>query len=120
MNDQLRIHETNFVSEDGQPIHLAYEEIGDILEVVFQGVKGNCAVELTNDILLNFQREQEQAAGLTIMNFSILSTATELGPRSFALTGLDTLPDDLRETVVRLIMRPPVNQFLNGALRPTM
>jgi len=110
--DQLRLYETNIVTENGQNIHLAYEEVGDILEVVFNGIQATCAVELTDNILLSFHREQEQAAGLTIQNFSILSAVTELGPRSVALTGLDTLPDDLRDTVVRLIRKPPINQFL--------
>ncbi len=71
-----------------------------------------CAIELTDNILLRFHRERGQAAGLTILDFSVLASPAELGPRSFALTGLDDLPDDMRETVARSITMPPVNHFL--------
>ena len=62
--------------------------------------------------MLRFHREQGQAAGLTLLDFSVLASPAELGPRSFALTGLDNLPDDLRETVTHIITTPPVNLFL--------
>jgi hypothetical protein len=109
---ELRLHETDLVTKDGQRIHLAYEEVGDILEIVFDNVKATCAVELTDNIVLHFHREQGRAAGLTILDFSILASPTEFGVRSFALTGLDDLPEELRETVARIITTPPVNQFL--------
>jgi hypothetical protein len=112
MNNTLRLQETEFTTEDGHTIHLAYEQTGDVLEIVFRGVEATCAIELTDNILLRFHREQGQAAGLTILDFSVLAAPAELGPRSFALTGLDDLPDDLRETVARIITAPPVNRFL--------
>jgi hypothetical protein len=111
MNKTLRLQETEF-TQDGYTIHLAYEKVGDVLEIVFKGVEATCAVELTDNILLRFHREQGQAAGLTILDFSVLASPTELGPRSFALTGLDNLPEDLRETVAHIITHPPVNRFL--------
>ncbi len=86
--------------------------MGDILEIVFGDVKATCAVELTDNIALRFHREQARAAGLTILDFSILASPTEFGVRSFALTGLDDLPEELRETVARIITTPPVNLFL--------
>ena len=97
---------------DGLLAELAYEEVGDILEVVFPGVKAECAVELTEQILLSFNRVRSQAAGLTILDFSNLATTTAFGPRSFALSGLDHLPADLREIVTDIITHPPVNYFL--------
>ena len=109
---ELRLHETELVTKDGQRIRLAYEEVGDILEIVFDDVEATCAVELTDNIVLRFHREQGRAAGLTILDFSILTSPTELGVRSFALTGLDDQPEELRETVARIITTPPVNQFL--------
>lgn len=75
-------------------------------------VPATSAVELTDHILLNFNRDQARAAGLTILSFSVLAASTELGPRSFALTGLETLPDEVRDVVVRIITQPPVNRFL--------
>ena len=110
--NELHLHETELVTKDGQRIHLAYEEVGDILEIVFGNVKATCAVELTDNIVLRFHREQVRAAGLTILDFSILASPTEFGVRSFALTGLNDLPEELRGTVARIITTPPVNQFL--------
>jgi hypothetical protein len=112
MDSTLRLQETEFITADGHTIHLAYEQVGDVLEIVFPGVEATYAVDLTDNILLRFHREQGQAAGLTILDFSVLASPAELGPRSFALTGLDDLPDDLRETVARIITAPPVNRFL--------
>lgn len=109
---QLSLQETELMTEEGQKIRLAYEEVGDILEIVFDGVEATCAVELTDNIVLRFHRQQGRAAGLTILDFSVLASPTELGARSFALIGLDNLPEELRETVVRIITTPPVNQFL--------
>lgn len=109
---ELSLREIELITEDGQRIRLGYEEVGDILEVVFDGVEATCAVELTDNIVLRFDRQQGQAAGLTILDFSVLASPTELGVRSFALTGLDTLPEELREMVIRIITTPPVNQFL--------
>jgi hypothetical protein len=112
MSKELYLHETDLISDDGHAIHFAYDEEGDILEVVFDNVKATCALELTEEILLRFNLERGQAAGLTILDFSTLASPTEMGPRSFPLTGLDDLPDDLRHTVVKIITSPPVNQFL--------
>ncbi len=109
---KLRLHETEFATKDGQRIYLAYEEMGDILEIVFDNVEATCAIELTDNIVLRFHREQGRAAGLTILDFSILASPTEFGVRSFALTGLNDLPQELREMIARIITTPPVNQFL--------
>jgi hypothetical protein len=112
MSNKLCLQEMEITTESGQRIHLAYEETGDVLEIVFDDVEATCAVELTDNILLRFHREQGRAAGLTILDFSVLVSPSELGPRSFALTGLDNLPDDLRETVAQIITTSPVNRFL--------
>ena len=109
---ELRLHETELMTKDGQRIHLAYEEVGDILDIVFDDVKATCAVELTDNIVLRFHREQGRSAGLTILDFSILASPTESGVRSFALNGLNDLPEELRETAARIITTPPVNRFL--------
>jgi hypothetical protein len=112
MSEELCIHRTDLVSNDGHTIHFAYDEKGDIMEVVFGNVKATCAIELTEEILLRFNLERGQAAGLTILDFSVLASSTEMGPRSFPLTGLADLPDDLRQTVVKIITSSPVNQLL--------
>lgn len=110
------LQEAEITIENGQPIHLAYDEVGDVLEVVFDRSEANCAVELTDNILLRFHRELGQAVGLTILDFSVLASPSELGPRSFALTGLERLPDNLREVVTRIITTAPVNRFLKVSI----
>ena len=109
---ELSLQETELTTSDGHRIHLAYEQVGDILEIVFDDVEATCAVELTDNIVLRFHRQQGRAAGLTILDFSVLASPTELGVRSFALIGLEDLPEDLREIVIRIITTPPVNHFL--------
>ena len=112
MSSEPHLQETEISVSDGQKIQLAYEEVGDILEVVFDDIEATCAIELTDNILLRFHREQGRAVGLTILDFSVLISPSELGPRNFAITGLDHLPDDLREMVTHIITTPPVNYFL--------
>lgn len=111
MNEKF-LQEAEITTEHGQKIHLAYDEVGDVLEVVFDRIEATCAVELTANILLRFHRQLGQAVGLTILDFSVLASRSELGPRSFALTGLETLPKDLREIVVQIITTAPVNHLL--------
>jgi hypothetical protein len=82
------------------------------LEIVFANVKPDYSLELTDNILLSFNRKQRAAAGLTILDFSALATPSEFGPRTFAVAGLDRLPSDLMETVIYILAHPPVNQFL--------
>lgn len=109
---EFSLHEIEVTTKNGRRIRLAYEEEGDILEIVFDGVEATCAVELTDNIVLRFHSQQRRAAGLTLLDFSVLASPTELGARSFALTGLDNLPEELREIVVQIITTPPVSQFL--------
>lgn len=112
MSEDVKVSEIDLVAKDGSPVHLAYEEVGDILEIVFANVKPDYSLELTDNILLSFNRKQRAAAGLTILDFSALATPSEFGPRTFAIAGLDRLPNDLTETVIYILAHPPVNQFL--------
>ncbi len=90
----------------------SYDEEGDILYISFYPGEKGTGVELNNQIILRFDKVEEKALGLTILDFSVLAQATELGPRSFPLTGLAELPDEMQEIVVKIITTPPVNHFL--------
>ena len=46
------------------------------------------------------------------MDFSVLVQLTDLGPRSFSLSGLADLEPDWQETVIALLTSAPVNQIL--------
>ncbi|HID63687.1 MAG TPA: DUF2283 domain-containing protein [Anaerolineae bacterium] len=112
MTDDLDIYKTDITLDDGQTIHFMYDRDSDDLEIVFEKGRANCAVELTDNIVLRLDREKEKALSLILLNFSILAQPTDMGPKNFPLTGLADLPDDLRQTVVKIITSPPVNQFL--------
>ena len=50
--------------------------------------------------------------GSVLMDFSVLVQLTELGPRSFPLSGVNELEPDWQGTVIDIITKPPVSQVL--------
>jgi uncharacterized protein YuzE len=95
-----------------QPIKHTYDQEGDILYVSFHPGETGMGINLTEHILLRFNPQTKQPIGLTLMDFSVLVSPTELGPRNFPLTGLDRLPPDLRQTVIDIITTSPVNHYI--------
>lgn len=90
-----------------------YDKEADILYISFSpGETPTAAVELNENILLRFNWDEKRAIGLTLMDFSVLVQLTELGPRSFSLSGLADLEADWQELVVEIITSPPVNGIL--------
>jgi uncharacterized protein YuzE len=95
-----------------EPIY-SYDKETDILYISFSpGEKATSAVELNDNILLRFNRAEKRAVGLTLMDFSVLVQLTNLGPRSFPLSGLQDLEPEWQETVIEIITKPPVDQIL--------
>ena len=91
----------------------SYDKDADVLYISFSpGEKAPAAVELNNNILLRFNRAEKRAIGLTLMDFSVLAQLTELGPRSFPLSGLQELEPEWQEIVIDILTTPPVNQIL--------
>jgi uncharacterized protein YuzE len=91
----------------------SYDKDADVLYISFSpGEKATSAVELNDNILLRFNRAEQRAIGLTLMDFSVLIQLTNLGPRSFPLSGLQDLEPDWQEIVINIITKPPVNQIL--------
>lgn len=91
----------------------SYDQEVDVLYISFApGERATSAVELNDNILLRFNRAEHRAIGLTLMDFSVLIELTDMGPRSFPLSGLDDLDDEWQEVVLELISQPPVNQIL--------
>ena len=90
-----------------------YDKEADVLYVSFApGEEPTAAVELNDNVLLRFNRDERRAVGLTLMDFSVLVQLTRLGPRSFPLTGLNEIDADWQEAVIEIITSPPVNQIL--------
>lgn len=97
---------------NNEPIY-SYDKEADVLYISFSpGEKATSAVELNDNILLRFNRAEQRAIGLTLMDFSVLIQLTNLGPRSFPLSGLQDLEPDWQEMVINIITKPPVNQIL--------
>jgi uncharacterized protein YuzE len=96
-----------------QPPTYDYDKEADVLYISFApGEKATSAVELNDNILLRFNRAEKRAVGLTLMDFSVLVQPTNLGPRSFPLSGLQELEPEWQEIVIEIITTPPVNQIL--------
>lgn len=100
----------------------SYDKEVDILYISFApGERATSAVELNDNILLRFNRTEKRAIGLTLMDFSVLVQLTNLGPRSFPLTGLAELEPDWQDTVIEIITTPPVSQILKVSVyTPTL
>jgi len=95
------------------PPTYSYDKEADVLYISFSpDEKPTAAVELNDNILLRFNRAEKRAIGLTLMDFSVLVQLTNLGPRSFPLSGLKELEPDWQETVIEIITAAPVNQIL--------
>jgi uncharacterized protein YuzE len=95
-----------------EPI-LDYDEMSDTLYVSFEPGEKATGIELNEHILLRINKNERRAVGLTFFEYSLLAQRTEVGPRSFPLTGLAQLSDELREMVLDILLRPPVSNFLS-------
>ncbi len=100
----------------GQTVQLEYDLDGDMLEIFFKRGPASGAIELADPIILRFDQETGQALSLSILTFSHVIEATELGPRSFPLGGLESLPGESREMVVKMMTTLPVSHFLKVAV----
>ncbi len=98
-----------------------YDEISDTLYLTFTAGEPATGIELNDYLLLRINKPEQRAVGLTIFEYSVLAQPTELGPRSFPLTGLQQLSPGLRELVLMILQQPPVNALLAvSAYTPTM
>jgi uncharacterized protein YuzE len=89
-----------------------YDELSDTLYVSFSPGEKATGIELNDHILLRINKTERRAIGLTFFEYSVLAQKTSLGPRSFPLTGLEKLSDELRELVLEILLQPPVNEIL--------
>jgi uncharacterized protein YuzE len=97
-----------------------YDEMSDTLYVSFEPGTKATGIELNEHILLRINKKKHKAVGLTFFEYSLLAQKTDLGPRSFPLTGLSELSDDLKQ-IVQDILTPPVSDFLSvSAFTPSV
>lgn len=90
----------------------SYDDVSDTLYVAFGPGEAATGIELNDHILLRINKQEHRAVGLTFLDYSLLAQRTEVGPRSFPLTGLNELSDELREIVLDILQRPPVSEIL--------
>ena len=95
-----------------EPIY-NYDEVSDTLYISFEPNVKATGVELNDHILLRINKAERRAIGLTFFEYSVLAQKTEVGPRSFPLTGLAELSDELRGLVLYVLQQPPVNRVLS-------
>ncbi|MDQ3249531.1 MAG: DUF2283 domain-containing protein [Chloroflexota bacterium] len=89
-----------------------YDEIGDTLYISFMPGKKATGIALNDQLLLRIDKQARQAVGVTIFDYSYLAQPTDMGVRSLPLTGLAELSDELRELVLEILRKPPVNAIL--------
>ena len=89
-----------------------YDEASDTLYVSFEPEAKATGIELSDHILLRIDKDRRRAIGLTFFEYSLLAQETEMGPRSFPLTGLVQLSDELRDLVLDILRQPPVSDIL--------
>jgi hypothetical protein len=61
---------------------------------------------------LRIDKDKAKAVGLTFFEYSLLIQKTEIGFRSFPLTGLAALSAGLRELTLDILQQPPVSHIL--------
>ena len=65
-----------------------YDEVSDTLYVSFAPGEKATGIELNDHILLRVDKQERRAIGLTFLDYSLLAQRTDVGPRSFPLTGI--------------------------------
>lgn len=90
-----------------------YDETSDTLYVSFAPGEKATGIELNDHILLRLNKADRRAVGLTFFEYSLLAQRTEVGPRSFPLTGLVQLSDELRKLVLEIVLHPPVSDIIS-------
>mgnify|MGYP000406343617 CR=1 FL=1 len=89
-----------------------YDEVSDTLTVCFKAGSKATGVELTDHILLRINQQQRSCVSIVFFEYSVLAQKTEMGTRSFPLTGLSQISSDLTEMVFDILLTPPVSDFL--------
>jgi hypothetical protein len=92
--------------------NIYYDVEGDILSVTFVEVEDqpHTGIELSDNIVLYFNPETEQPIKLLLLSYRRLVETSRKAP--LPLDGLDSVPETVRNTVLRVAQREPVASFL--------
>ena len=108
----LNLSQSDITTYDGTPVRLVYDSEADILEIFFGTNEPATGIEITEHIVLRLNLQTKRAVSLLLLDFSILTERTEYGPRSYPLTTLHELPEEVRAVVLQVVTSMPVQQFL--------
>ncbi|NEQ64211.1 MAG: DUF2283 domain-containing protein [Symploca sp. SIO2D2] len=89
-----------------------YDEVSDTLRVSFEAGFKATGIELTDHILLRINQQQCSCVSIVFLEYSVLAQKTEMGNRSFPITGLSQISSDLKEIVFDILLKAPVSDFL--------
>jgi uncharacterized protein YuzE len=92
---------------------LNHDETSDTLCISFAPGETATGIELNEHILLRINKQERRTLGLTFFEYSVLARRTEVGPRSFPLTGLAELSEEPRGIVLEILLHPPVSAVLS-------
>lgn len=92
--------------------NIYYDVEGDILSVTFVEVEDqpHIGIELSDNIVLYFNPETEQPIKLLLLSYRRLVETSRKAP--LPLSGLDSVPETILNTVLRMTQREPVSSFL--------
>jgi len=91
---------------------ITYDELSDTLIVAFEPGAQATGIELNEHILLRIDKKRRKAIGITFLDYSLLAQRADFGPRSFPITGLGKLSEDLRALALDILQKSPVNDIL--------
>ena len=91
---------------------IVYDEPADTLYIAFYPGESATGLKLSDHILLRVDKRNQRAIGITLLDFAILTSESETGPRSFPLKGLDELTPESRKLALELLHLPPVRDYL--------
>jgi uncharacterized protein YuzE len=90
-------------------LHFSYDAEGDVLYIAFDKGRKASSVSLNDQIILRFDARTDKAVGLTLLDFSRLTSSDQ----EFALSRLDEFPTELRAKVWTIVNSPPVSHYLH-------
>lgn len=92
-------------------MNLDYDQDVDILYIAFAPAeRATTAVELNDNILLRFNREERRAVGVTVMDYALLRAAAS--DDGLPLGGLADLEPEWQAAAIAVLDSPQVRQAL--------
>jgi uncharacterized protein YuzE len=88
-------------------VRITYDPEGDILYLTFGQAMAATGYQLSDQILLRVDPKTQNAAGLTIFNFSLHASTS----RKLLLSGIDEDPD-IKPVLLQILTTVPVKHFL--------